>query len=165
MINGTESNPEGTSDDLQGTRIDFRRAHIEDIQGLENIERTCFQFGRYSSSVLRGFLLHPFSVTYVAEKERSIVASEILVLHRKSVEVASLAVLPEMRGRGLGTALLMMAEETARQHAVKLITLHVDVTNVPAIGLYTKLGYRICERIVEYYGKGKDAYYLTKSIV
>ncbi len=109
-------------------------------------------------------MLHPFSITYVAEMEKRIVASEIIFLHRKSVEVASLAVMPEVRGRGFGTVLLRKAEDMARRHTIKLLTLHVDVNNLSAIGLYKKEGYLICERITEYYGKGKDAFYLTKNI-
>ncbi|MCL5253607.1 MAG: GNAT family N-acetyltransferase [Candidatus Thermoplasmatota archaeon] len=159
-----EDDAKSTCDVCRDTGINVRIASIRDLQELENIERSCFEYGRYSSSVLRGFLLHPFSITYVAEMEKRIVASEIIFLHRKSVEVASLAVMPEVRGRGFGKVLLRKAEDMARRHAIKLLTLHVDVNNLSAIGLYKKEGYLICERITEYYGKGKDAFYLTKNI-
>ena len=61
----------------------------------------------------------------------------------KNEHVAELGMscLPECRGVGLGTALLVTAIEWARSIGAQKLTLEVFSTNTPAIGLYRKLGF------------------------
>ncbi len=68
-----------------------------------------------------------------------------LYVHRRPAEVRlmEIALLPEHRGAGLGTALLeeLMGEARA---AGKPLTIHVEVYN-PAMRLYRRLGFRPAE--------------------
>jgi GNAT superfamily N-acetyltransferase len=52
-----------------------------------------------------------------------------------------LVVLPEYRGRGIGTALLRHVIEAARRQGVKRVTLLTDRGNKRAQALYRKLGF------------------------
>ncbi len=65
-----------------------------------------------------------------------------LYVHRRPAEIRlmEIALLPEHRGGGLGTALLeeLMAEARA---TAKPLTIHVEVYN-PALRLYERLGFR-----------------------
>ena len=54
-----------------------------------------------------------------------------------------LAVAPEWRGRGVGTALLAAAEDWARAHGAERMILDLDVHNEGAKRLYERVGYQV----------------------
>jgi aminoglycoside 6'-N-acetyltransferase len=54
-----------------------------------------------------------------------------------------IAVAPEWRGRGVGTALLAAAEAWARQQGAERMTLDLDVNNAGALRLYERVGYQV----------------------
>ena len=74
--------------------------------------------------------------------------------------VHSVAVMPDLRQRGIGTRLMALAEAKARQHGLERCSLSVDVDNDTARRLYEHLGYRIMdtmhwprlERLIGYAG-------------
>lgn len=61
---------------------------------------------------------------------------------RPLLNVHDLAVLPELRGRGIGRALLAAAEERARARGCVKLTLEVLETNRGARRLYEAFGFR-----------------------
>jgi ribosomal protein S18 acetylase RimI-like enzyme len=68
-----------------------------------------------------------------------------LYVHRgeREVRIVDIALLPEYRGRGVGTSLLgkLLAEADV---AGKSVTIHVERLN-PALGLYERLGFALAE--------------------
>ncbi len=56
--------------------------------------------------------------------------------------IAHLAVLPEARGRGIGTQLLSLAEDLARESHCRRCALDAFIENERARALYMRLGYR-----------------------
>jgi ribosomal protein S18 acetylase RimI-like enzyme len=56
-------------------------------------------------------------------------------------EIYGLSVRPELRGRGIGTALIGAAEDRVRQRGLRWIGISVDVDNPDAGRLYERLGY------------------------
>lgn len=57
--------------------------------------------------------------------------------------VSNVGVLPDMRGRGVGGALLLDADQRARSNGARAIVLDVETDNPMAAKLYGELGYRI----------------------
>jgi ribosomal protein S18 acetylase RimI-like enzyme len=55
--------------------------------------------------------------------------------------VSNVAVLPALRGQGIGRALLLKAEERARDEGAAAIVLDVETDNPSAIRVYAGLGY------------------------
>lgn len=142
----------------------IRRAGPWDIEALDRVERSAFNFGRFSRAVILSFLKHPGSIILVAEG-RGVLGSIVIFFHRRSAEIASIGVVPEARRLGIGTTLMLRAEEICLNAGIGSISLHVSVDNVPAMKLYVKLGYQYEGRVSDYYGKGKDAYLMTKNIL
>jgi GNAT superfamily N-acetyltransferase len=60
---------------------------------------------------------------------------------RASGEVVYMGVLPDWRGRGIGSALMHQAGRLARQHAISVLSLAVDDRNRPAKCLYARFGF------------------------
>ncbi|HEX6525196.1 MAG TPA: GNAT family N-acetyltransferase [Streptosporangiaceae bacterium] len=56
--------------------------------------------------------------------------------------IAGLAVAPDARGRGVATALLAAAEQHARDHGARKLSLRVLSSNDAALRLYERLGFR-----------------------
>ena len=65
---------------------------------------------------------------------------------RWACEVVYMGVLPAMRGRRFGAALLRRAVDLAREQAVNTLCLTVDAGNVPAQRLYRRFGFRETSR-------------------
>ena len=61
---------------------------------------------------------------------------------RDVATVASLSVLASAGRRGIGSALTVFAEEQARAHGVRVLTLNTRPENTAALALYEGLGYR-----------------------
>ena len=76
--------------------------------------------------------------------------------------VVSIAVLPDYRGRGLGTALMVEGMRRMRKRGLREVYLEVRVSNSVAIHLYRKLGFVVVRVIKGYYHDGEDAYLMAR---
>lgn len=56
-----------------------------------------------------------------------------------AVDIDSVAVMPEYRGKGIGKALMLWVEEEAKTRGYRLMVLKVREKNIPALSLYRKL--------------------------
>lgn len=79
--------------------------------------------------------------------------------------VVSIAVLPDYRRRGIG---MMMMEECIKRlkeyYDVSEVYLEVRVSNISAISLYEKLGFKKAKIIKYYYLDGEDAFVMAKTL-
>jgi ribosomal-protein-alanine N-acetyltransferase len=74
------------------------------------------------------------------------------------LHITNLAVHPEARRQGIAGALLSGMIDDARRRGITLVFLEVRPTNVEALGLYERLGFRIVGRRRGYYfDTGEDA--------
>ncbi len=74
----------------------------------------------------------------------------------------SIAVLEEYRGRGIGSALLQHTIDAMKNvYKVASIYLEVRVSNIGAIRLYEKFGFKKARIVREYYRDGEDAYVMV----
>ena len=96
--------------------VQIRRGEPADLDALWDIENRVFETDRMSRRSLRRLLGSPSAATVVAQSEGTI-AGVAVVLFRATSRVArlySLAVAPRHTGRGIASALLKAAENTAR---------------------------------------------------
>jgi ribosomal-protein-alanine N-acetyltransferase len=78
--------------------------------------------------------------------------------------ITILAVHPQYHRQGLGQLLLYSLLETARDHGLERATLEVRASNVVAMSLYQKFGFKIAGRRKRYYqDNGEDALVLWLS--
>lgn len=89
------------------------------------------------------------------------------VLARATVdeaEILTLAVIPELRRRGLARRLMEAAQQAARDRGAIAIFLEVATTNVAAAGMYAAMGYRRVGLRRRYYVDGADAAVLRRDL-
>jgi ribosomal protein S18 acetylase RimI-like enzyme len=88
----------------------------------------------------RGFLP---AATWLIGTETGYVATVQGVIDRYNVGmIQNLGVVPEARGLGLGTALLLKALEGFRNSGMRLGTLEVTAQNTSALRIYRRVGFR-----------------------
>lgn len=81
----------------------------------------------------------------------------------EQAHINNLAVLPELRGRGLGTQLLEAIIAEAAHLGAELLTLEVRQSNTPALRLYARAGFeRVGERKNYYTNPVEDALILSR---
>jgi [ribosomal protein S18]-alanine N-acetyltransferase len=86
-----------------------------------------------------------------------------LSLARKG-HIVSIAVLPEHRGKGVGTKLLELGHAEMVKKSCSECYLEVRVTNEGAIALYQRLAYKVTSRLDGYYKDGEAAYLMATQI-
>ncbi len=78
--------------------------------------------------------------------------------------VVSIAVLPQVRRKGVAQALMTTAMKGMLHYKAKICYLEVRVTNDPGVILYKKLGFEVSRTLKGYYSDGEDAYVMTKKL-
>ncbi len=140
-----------------------RIATLADMPALMGIEERCFGVERFSPETVTAFVVRRDAFVVLAEEGTEAVGSAMCILSQGEGRVASVAVLPEHRNKGIGGRLLNQCEKVFLRHRLYRYSLEVDVENDPAIALYTSKGYEINGMIQNFYGPGRDAYMMVKS--
>ena len=74
------------------------------------------------------------------EEEKMLGCCMLIKMNNKTVRLRQMAVMNNLRGKGIGRALMNFAENIARDLGYRTITMHARKT---AIGFYEKLGYAV----------------------
>jgi ribosomal protein S18 acetylase RimI-like enzyme len=135
-----------------------------DLATLHKIDAACFPPGvSYSLAELRAFIRHRHSKTWVAEENGEIIG--FLVAQRlggDALHIVTIDVKEGWRRRGVGTALMDIAEEWGRRQSLSLVSLETAEDNQRAQAFYKKRGYIRLNRIERYYANGAAAWVMGK---
>jgi ribosomal protein S18 acetylase RimI-like enzyme len=147
--------------------VHVRNAERGDTDALIDLEQRVFATDRLSRRSLRRFLQSPTAEVIVIECGDQLAGTAIVLFRPRSLiaRLYSIAVAPQMGGRGVGPMLLAAAEAAAAARGCRTIRLEVHVRNHAAISRYRKSGYREFARIPRYYDDGGDALRFEKRLV
>jgi ribosomal protein S18 acetylase RimI-like enzyme len=143
-------------------KIRFLGAGQKDLHFLERIETECFPvFQQTSRQMLRIGIMSPFQSVLICtvnikNKWRK-AGSMILHIHKQTIRLYSIAVLPEFRGIQIGKQMLNYCREVAIYKGIETISLEVYAEDKPLLMWYEKHGYRVVGHLPDYYEPGKDA--------
>jgi ribosomal protein S18 acetylase RimI-like enzyme len=133
--------------------VSVRRGRPTDLDELSDLENQVFSVNRMSRRSLRWLLASPSAEVLIAEAQADF-AGAAVVLFRANSRIArlySLAVVPRLTGRGIGSALIAAVEKAARSRKCRFVRLEVHEKNHGAIVCYRKAGYQQFDRRHEYY--------------
>jgi ribosomal-protein-alanine N-acetyltransferase len=139
----------------------IEQAGWRDLNALRHLERACFSKDAWPLLDMIGVLALPNVVRLKAVVDGDMVgfiAGDVRPGHRLAW-IATLAVLPEYRRRGIGRTLLQTCEE---QLKVAQIRLNVRASNQAAVHLYKEAGYQKTGLWKNYYADGEDALVMEK---
>jgi ribosomal protein S18 acetylase RimI-like enzyme len=143
-----------------------RPGKLADLAALLELENRSFAADRLSRRSMRHFLASPTAALIVAEAGGEL-SGYVLVLFPPRAAIArlySIAVAPQMMGRGLGPLLMAAAERAAVRHGRHAMRLEVHDHNTRAIARYEKSGYRLFGRHRDYYDDYGDALRFEKPL-
>jgi ribosomal-protein-alanine N-acetyltransferase len=120
----------------------LRRLELGDLDAIERIERVSYPTP-WSRSMFATELAKPSSLSLGAVDETDeLVGYLVLSRYVDAWHVMNVAVAPEWRRRGVATALLERLLDDTRDDAQRGYTLEVRVSNVGAIALYERFGFK-----------------------
>jgi ribosomal protein S18 acetylase RimI-like enzyme len=147
-------------------RIRIRPATRADLDALLELERRVFAFDQLSRQSLRRLVASATARVIVAAIDGRVAGAAVVLFRPRSAvaRLYSIAVAPQLSGRGVGSALLAAAETAAMVGRCRCLRLEVHETNAAAIARYRKSGYRQFGRLDAYYEDGGDALRFEKSV-
>ena len=130
-----------------GNMAAFRRAEEKDLAALCAIEERCFGTP-WSETTLKEMLESPLDLVFMAElpdmpgEEGHTAGYLNFRVIAGEGELMRVAVLPEQRGCGNAAGLMEEMMAAAETMGVSDITLEVRASNVPALKLYDRFGFK-----------------------
>lgn len=137
-------------------------ATLRDFKAVHHLEKACFGLDAWPMLDVLGVLTIPQVIRLKAVDQEQLIGFIAADLRRTQgvAWIATLAVLPDYREKGIGRALLELCED---QINLPLIRLSVRQSNSPAIALYLKAGYQQVDIWKKYYRGGEDALIFEKT--
>lgn len=147
----------------QAANFEILPANWRDLNQVRYVEQICFPKDAWPLWDIVGVLTLPNVVRLKAMADSRIVgfiAGDVRPSQRMSW-IATVGVLPEYRGRGIGEALMVACEA---QIPTPVVRLNVRLSNNGAIHLYQNLGYQRVGQWPGYYQDGEDALVMEKRL-
>ena len=125
------------------TRVELRRLEMQDLNAIERIERASYPTP-WSRSMFASEVAKPSSICLGAfDLETDELAGYLVISRYVDVwHVMNVAVAPQHRRQGIATTLLERLFELTAGRGRRGYTLEVRVSNVGAVALYGRLGFK-----------------------
>ncbi len=143
------------------TGVAIEQATLRDLAALRRLEQISFPKDAWPLLDLIGVLTFGGVLRLKAMCDQQMVGFIAGDVRRMEgmAWIATVAVLPEYRGRGIGAALLQACEEKIPVNKIRLC---VRLTNAVAIRLYERFGYSKVGEWTRYYQDGESALVMEK---
>jgi ribosomal protein S18 acetylase RimI-like enzyme len=146
-----------------GSAVLIEPATWRDLNSLRHLEKVCFPKDAWPLWDLVGVLTFPNIIRLRAVADEQMIG--FIACDLRPAEglawIATIGILPEYRGRGIGRALLEACEQRLNLPRVRL---NVRVSNQIAIQLYQTSGYERAGLWPVYYQDGEDALIMEKEL-
>jgi ribosomal-protein-alanine N-acetyltransferase len=142
------------------SKITIRLALPADIEAIHRIDHVCFSYlVAYNVNTFLFYLHDRSSETWVADSADVVVGFTIFEMESRSrAHFITLDVLPEHRGKRIGSALMDHAHERAMARGASVMVLQVAVANQVAMDFYERRGYAKIRMFKKYYEDNTDAW-------
>lgn len=133
------------------------------MNALKKLEKEVFKEDAWPVIDILTVLLFQGGFQLKAETENALIG--FIVLDQNIFEttawVSTVGVSPKFRNQGVGSSLMTAIEKFTRRPTIHLC---VRLSNLNAIHLYEKLGYKRKEIRRKYYADGEDAFVMMKNL-
>lgn len=145
----------------------IRQAELSDINAIMQINRKCLP-ENYSFDFFYYVISEFGDVCAVSEKDGKVIGyvlsrverplSSFIGIQSTKGHIISIAVLPEYRRQRVALEMMKYTMQKLIEKKVHSIYLEVRISNIAAIELYSKLGFRIKRELKHYYRDGESAF-------
>jgi ribosomal-protein-alanine N-acetyltransferase len=140
------------------SRIEVTRFEPGDLKRVLAIEQSSFAEDAWDQKLFLEYHRECPDFFLIARLGRSIAGYAITCANSQNAELASIAVGPRDRRRGIAKALLDYTHSRLRAKRIKTWWLTVAIENEPGIRFYEEYGFKRTRLVKRYYGAGRDGY-------
>jgi ribosomal-protein-alanine N-acetyltransferase len=147
--------------------LNYRLANKDDIESLLEIERDVFEEIPWTYSHFQHEISdNPRATFIVAESSEQILGYIGLRWNLPHTEfhISNFVVRKSQQNTGIGSQLLIIAEELASNLKISHLTLEVSRPDFKAQGFYRKRGFESARVLAAYYNDGRDALEMEKEL-
>ena len=140
----------------------------KDVALVAELEKKCFVSPWPLNQIVYEIEGNPCAKVFVAKDEEGNLLGYLdFMITFDSATIDRICVAEEYRKQGVAQKLLDKMVEICKKQKdkVEFVTLEVRVSNIPAITLYTKMGWQKVVVKPKYYDDGEDALYMIRSIL
>lgn len=168
-MNGRAAAACGVTGDFVPMPFTLRAYEPSDFETLYAIDQDCYPRGiAYSRRTLRWFLEQPGADCVLAsagsDPESMIAGFIVTEAEGPAAHVVTLDVVESHRRTGIGSALLVSAEQRLAARGVRRIALETATSNEAAVAFWQRHGYRSHGVLPRYYLGRLDAFAMTKPL-
>lgn len=148
-----------------GLHISVRSYTPEDAPFVAELsDRSFAEYGARPSRYTLSVIQRPTTRTWLAVEADTPLGMIVLELAGPDAAILAVAVSERARARGVGGLLMQTAERYARTQGVKRLTLFTADSNLAALDLFLRRGFRIVARKRDFYSRRQDACELSKDL-
>lgn len=141
-----------------------RTVKPDDIHKIMELEYQNFDYP-YPPNLIN-FLYEFHRDTFlVAEIDRDLIGFVIGIVQRKEGHILAIAIRDGYKKQGIGTYLMKKLIKVYEKNGIFRLKLEVRASNIAALTMYKNLGFKITNRLKNYYENGEDGFLLRRDIV
>lgn len=151
---------------MSSTILEYRQLTEEDLAEVATLEAASFPTP-WTENQYRAVMRQGGCALFGALKNKTLIGYIAVAVYKAAgeMEVYNIAVETAERKKGVGNRLLSLVVEAAGKIGIEQIALEVRVSNIPAIALYTSLGFEQAGvRRGYYHDTEEDALVFIKTI-
>lgn len=141
----------------------------EYVDSLLHLENLCFDSEAWNKSALKELFESTLAHVFAYIEKEMVVGYLSFFAIADEMQIATVAVHPDFRRKGIASSLIESAEVCAKQNGCTIGELEVNVNNHKAVALYQKMGYKAVGVRKNFYPKdktfgSKDGYTMIKQL-
>lgn len=146
--------------------INIRNAELNDLSSIVDIERASYTHP-WSENLIRESLSNKNALNFIAydKFEQKIYGFILNIFLIDELHILNIAVDPAYRRRGIGDMLLETSINNARQKGGNIAFLEVRRSNIKALTMYIKHGFRVVGVRRGYYSDNREDALVMKKIL
>lgn len=140
-----------------------REMNYEDLDEIVSIESSLYKDAWDKDAYIRD-LENDIAYNYVLEHDGVILGYYGFWIMFDNVDITKVTIRKELQGKGLSNILMEDMFSRLYNSDIITITLEVRVSNIPAINLYKKYGFKEISVRKKYYENKEDAYVMQREV-
>ena len=144
--------------------MSIREMKVDDLKRIVELEKDLFLSPWNEEDFIHELKENPMAGYYILEKENQIIGYIGLWFLGDQRQITTIATDRHFQGQGCASQLMEYALEKSEELHYQNVNLEVRVSNVKAIALYQKFGFKNVAARKRYYSNGEDAYLMIKEL-